>query len=259
MKRILIAGANSYIGTSFEEYMKKYEGEYQIHTVDMMDFSWREKDFSTYDAVYHVAGIAHRKETKENASLYYTVNRDLAIEVAMKAKAEGVKQFIFLSSMSVYGKETGVIDSETRPAPKSNYGKSKLQAEEKLAELSCETFKISVLRPPMVYGQGCKGNYQTLVKIAKKFPVFADFKNERSMIFIDTLSSFVKGVIDRSESGCFLPQDENYVCTCKMIQEIALSQGKKMKLLKILNPLVWVLKVATKKGKKAFGNLIYKK
>ena len=128
MKKILITGANSYIGTSFEKYLKEnYPDEYIVDTVDMIDGSWREKSFAGYDSVFHVAGIAHQKETKKNAHLYYEVNRDLAVETAKKAKSEGVKQFIFLSSMSVYGMDTGVITKETKPNPKSNYGKSKFQ------------------------------------------------------------------------------------------------------------------------------------
>ena len=128
MKKILITGANSYIGTSFEKYIKEnYPNDYIVDTVDMIDDSWREKNFSGYDSVFHVAGIAHQKETKENAHLYYEVNRDLAIETAKKAKSDGAKRFIFLSSMSVYGMDTGVITRETEPNPKSNYGKSKLR------------------------------------------------------------------------------------------------------------------------------------
>lgn len=159
MKKILITGANSYIGTSFEKYMAQWPEKYQVDTVDMIDGTWREKDFSGYDTVFHVAGIAHQKETQENAELYYKINRDLAFDTAVKAKTDGVKQFIFLSSMSVYGLETGVITKETVPTPKSNYGKSKLQAEELLNGLADETFKVAILRPPMVYGKGCKGNY----------------------------------------------------------------------------------------------------
>ena len=113
MKKILITGANSYIGVSFENYMKQWADEYSVDTVDMIDGTWREKDFGGYDAVFQVAGIAHKKETKENFELYYKVNRDLAIETAKKAKKDGVKQFIFLSSMSVYGMDTGVITNET--------------------------------------------------------------------------------------------------------------------------------------------------
>ena len=258
MKKILITGANSYIGTSFESYMKQFGDEYTVDTVDMIDGTWRERSFAGYDFVFHVAGIAHQKETKENAESYYKINRDLAIEVAEKAKADGVKQFVFLSSMSVYGIEEGVITRDTVPAPKSNYGKSKLQAEEGMAPLCDGSFKIAVLRPPMVYGEGCKGNYQTLVSLARKLPVFANYKNQRSMIHIDNLSKFVKNVIDGEKEGLFLPQDPEYVCTCKMVQSIAKDMGKNMKLWGILNPFVSILKSCTSKGKKAFGSLTYK-
>lgn len=254
--KILITGAGSYIGMCFEEYMKKFP-DYQVDTLDMLDKNWSDKDFSPYDAIYHVSGIAHRKETEENANLYYEVNRDLVLKVAEKAKKEKVKQFVFLSSMSVYGVEEGIITKDTPPAPKSNYGKSKIQAEELLGKLRSDDFKIAVMRPPMVYGEGCKGNYQMLVKFAKLLPVFPDYENKRSMIHVDNLSAFVKALIDGEKDGLFFPQDENYVCTCKMVKEIASGMGKNMKLLKIMNPAVSILKKFTTQGKKAFGDLFY--
>ncbi len=254
--KILITGAGSYIGMCFENYMKNFP-DYQVDTLDMLQKNWAEKDFSSYDSIYHVAGIAHRKETEENAHLYYEVNRDLVLKVAEKAKKENVKQFVFLSSMSVYGVEEGVITKDTPPAPKSNYGKSKIQAEELLEKLKSDSFKVAILRPPMVYGEGCKGNYQMLVKFAKMLPVFPDYENKRSMIRVDNLSAFVKSLIDEEKDGLFFPQDENYVCTCKMVKEIASDMGKNMKLLKIMNPAVSILKKFTIQGKKAFGDLIY--
>lgn len=254
--KILITGAGSYIGMCFEEYMKNFP-DYQVDTLDMLQKNWESKDFSSYDSIYHVAGIAHRKETEENAYLYYEVNRDLVLKVAEKAKRENVKQFVFLSSMSVYGVEEGVITKDTPPNPKSNYGKSKIQAEELLEKLRSDDFKIVVMRPPMVYGDGCKGNYQMLVKFAEKLPVFPDYENKRSMIHVDNLSAFVKSLIDEEKEGLFFPQDENYVCTCKMVKEIASGMGKNMKLLKIMNPAVSILKKFTTRGKKAFGDLIY--
>ncbi len=258
MKKILITGANSYIGMSFENYIKeKHSESFLVDTVDMIDGSWREKSFRGYDAVFHVAGIAHQKETKENAPLYYKVNCDLAIETAKKAKADGVGQFLFLSSMSVYGVDSGVIDKNTIPSPKSNYGKSKYQAELEIKKLSCDTFKVCILRPPMVYGDGCKGNYQSLVKFAQKLPVFPNYKNMRSMIHIDNLSSAVYEYISREMSGIFTPQDSSYVCTSEMVREIGEKMGKKVRLIKLLNPFVYLLTKVTSKGKKAFGSLVY--
>lgn len=259
MKKILITGANSYIGTSFEKYIANWPNEYQIDTVDMIDTTWRKKSFAGYDSIFHVAGIAHQKETTENAHLYYEINRDLAVETAQKATTDGVKQFVFLSSMSVYGIEEGRITYATIPSPKSNYGRSKLEAEKEICMLSSKDFAVAILRPPMVYGDGCKGNYQTLVKLAKTMPIFPDYHNQRSMIHIDRLCEFVKTIIDNRDGGLFLPQDDEYVCTSKMVQQIAADVGRSVKLVKFLNPAVSALKHCTAKGKKAFGNLFYEK
>ena len=259
MKKILITGANSYIGTSFENYIKENcPDEYIIETVDMIDGSWREKNFSEYDSVFHVAGIAHQKETKKNACFYYEINRDLAVETAKKAKHDGVKQFVFLSSMSVYGMHTGVITKETLPKPKSHYGKSKLQAEESIMKLEDESFKVCVLRPPMVYGKGCKGNFQTVVKIVKKSPIFPNVKNERSMIYIDNLSSFVKLSIDSGLCGVYFPQNHTYVCTSDMAKYIATSLNKKIHFEYLTALIICLLRLCVPLVQKGFGSLVYR-
>ncbi|APM40302.1 NAD-dependent epimerase/dehydratase family protein [Clostridium kluyveri] len=257
MKKILISGANSYIGTSFENYVKQWANEYEVDTVDMVDENWNNKSFLGYDTVFHVAGIAHIKETKENAPLYYKVNRDLVYEVAKKVKEEGVKQFIFLSSMSVYGMETGVINRDTVPAPKSDYGKSKLQAEELISPLQDSMFNIAILRPPMIYGKGCKGNYVKLERFALKSPIFPDIKNKRSMIYIDNLCEFVKLLIDDYSGGLFFPQNGEYVCTSEMVKLICETHGKKIRVTKLFNLLLRLIKNST--VNKVFGDLIYEK
>ncbi|MFR1707983.1 MAG: NAD-dependent epimerase/dehydratase family protein [Clostridium sp.] len=257
MKKILITGANSYIGTNFEKYIKQWSDKYRVDTVDMLDMNWRKKDFGEYDVILHVAGIAHIKETKENANLYYKVNRNLAYEVATKSKNEKVKQFIFLSSMSVYGMETGIIRKDTIAKPNSNYGKSKLQAEELIVPLQDENFNVAVLRPPMIYGKGCKGNYIRLEKFALKSPIFPKIENKRSMIYIDNLCEFVKQVIDNKSIGISLPQNEEYVCTSYMVREIAKAHGRKIYMTRLFNPLLKVMKI--KMINKVFGDLVYAK
>ena len=259
MKKILITGANSYIGTCFENYVEKnLSDEYAIETVDMIDSEWQKKDFSGYDVVFHVAGIAHRKETDENRELYFSVNRDLAFETAKKAKNDGVGQFIFLSSMSVYGLESGTITKQTVPNPKSAYGLSKLEAEEKLNTLSNENFKICTIRPPMVYGKGCKGNFQTVVKLVKKLPVFPRVKNQRSMIYIDNLNRFVALCVQKGLSGVYLPQNKDYVNTTEMAQAISCSLGKRVYMSYLLGLSAMVLALMVPMAKKAFGSLVYK-
>jgi nucleoside-diphosphate-sugar epimerase len=257
MKRILITGANSYIGTSLKNWLAKEPDKYKVNTVDMKDDSWKDKDFSEFDVVFHVAGIAHIKETKENKPLYYKVNRDLAYETAKKAKLEGVKQFIFLSSMSVYGIEEGVIDENTPLEPNTHYGKSKFQAEELINSLMSDSFNVAILRPPMVYGKKCKGNYPRLARLAVLTPIFPKIDNKRSMIYIDNLSEFVRLLIDDCNSGLFFPQNSDYVCTSEMVKLISEVHGKKIYMTKLFNPLLRLMKYSI--INKVFGDLVYEK
>lgn len=265
MKRILITGANSYIGTSFESYMCQWADTYQIDTVDMIDGTWKEKDFSVYDVVFHVAGIAHSDNGKispEKEKLYYAVNTELTVDTAKKAKAEGVKQFIFMSSAIVYGDSAPIgkskrITKDTPTSPANCYGDSKVQAEKGILPLNDDNFKVVVLRPPMIYGKGSKGNYPLLAKIATKLPVFPYVKNERSMLYIENLMEFIKLMIDNEEQGIFWPQNAEYSNTSEMVKQIGDVHGKKV----ILIPgFGWALKLlgcVTGLVNKAFGSLSY--
>lgn len=270
MKRVLITGANSYIGTSFENYMKQYDG-YHIDTLDMLDSNWIEYDFSSYDVVFHVAGIAHADVghvSEERKKTYYKVNCDLAVDTAKKAKAENVKQFIYMSSIIVYGESASLgksklITKDTKPIPANFYGDSKLQADLKLQPLNDENFKVCILRPPMIYGPGSKGNYQLLSKLARKLPIFPDIKNERSMLYIGNLCVFIKQCMDNLSEGIYFPQNHEYVSTSHMVKLIAKSNGKNIYLTKLLNPFVYLAsKIPGKIGRmcnKAFGNITYDK
>lgn len=257
MKKLLITGTSSYIGNSLESWLKKSDEKYMVDKISLRGESWKDVDFSNYDSVFHVAGIVHIKETPENRDSYYKVNRDLAFEVAKKAKAEGVKQFVFLSTMSVYGLESGSIDRNTPMNPNTSYGESKLQAEELLEGLREEHFKVAVLRPPMVYGKGCKGNYPKLAKLARKTPIFPQIENSRSMVYIDHLSEFTRHLIDDERDGLFFPQNSEYVCTSEMVKLIGKHNGKKIMMTRLLNPIIRVLKTGT--VEKVFGSLTYDK
>lgn len=268
MKRILITGANSYIGVSFENYIKEnFAKDYEVDTVDMLDGSWREKDFSKYDVVYHVAGIAHSdsgKISEEKSKLYYAVNTDLAIETAKKAKSEGVKQFIFMSSAIVYGEsakigKSKVICKDTELSPANSYGDSKVQAEKGITSLQDYNFKVVILRPPMIYGKGSKGNFPTLIKFAKKLPFFPYVKNERSMLYVGNLVEFVRLMIENDESGVFFPQNAEYSNTSELVKMIGLGLGKKVRLIKGFGWLLKMLSIFTGLINKAFGNLAYDK
>jgi UDP-glucose 4-epimerase len=266
MNRVLITGKNSYVGINVKRYLEEYSNgeKYQVDLISVRE-NWEECDFSKYDVVLHLAAIVHKNSVNiryEEKKEYYNVNRDLAVKVAKKAKKANVKQFIFMSTMSVYG-NTERVSKDTLPSPEKNnyYGKSKLQGEEKIIKLEDENFKVAVLRPPMIYGRNCKGNYAKLAKLAHFVPVFPKVKNVKSMIYIDNLSEFIRLVIENKESGIFLPQNERVISTYELIQMIGKEEGRKIYALNILNPLVGLGKILPGKMgnmcRKAFGNNFY--
>lgn len=257
MKRILVTGANGYIGGAFLKYIGQFPEAYVADGISLRGEAWKRVDFLPYDAVVHAAGLAHVRETKENRARYYEINRDLTAETARKAKAEGVGQFVFLSSLSVYGLEEGVITPDTAPKPKSSYGKSKSEAEQMLEGMRTEAFRVAVLRVPMVYGEGCKGNYRALVKLAELLPVCPDYENRRSAVSVENLCAYIRETIDRRADGIFCPQDPEYFCTCRMIRRLAEEKGRRLPVTGALNFGPVLLKRFTGLGRKAFGDLVY--
>jgi UDP-glucose 4-epimerase len=272
-KKVLITGAGSYIGETFRAYAEERYPALKIDAVDMIDGSWREKDFSEYDIVYHVAGIAHAdvgNVDEVTKAKYYLVNTDLAVEVCEKAKSEGVKEFIFMSSMIVYGDsapygKSKIVDEHTVPVAANFYGDSKLQADVAVRSLADDNFKVVVLRPPMIYGRGSKGNYPTLAKLARKLPVFPDVNNQRSMLYIDNLCEFLCQIMlikeIKENAVVLIPQNAEWTKTTDMVKEIATVSGKKIRTLGIMKPAVLLgAKVPGKIGglvNKAFGNSCY--
>lgn len=255
MKKVLVIGKNSYIAAAFCNYADK---KFDITAVSASNGEWEACDFNQYDTVINFAGIAHRKETEHNAKLYFEVNRDLALKIAEKSKASDI-YYILLSSMSVYGLVTGQITEETIPHPTTNYGKSKLEAEILISGLSDDSFKPAIIRPPMVYGLNCKGNFQTLLRFTKKLPLFPDFENRRSMIFIDNLCEFICLTVENKASGLLYPQDRDYVCTSDMVRETTRVCGKKIFFTRLFNGLISLLCPRVPLVSKIFSDLTYAK
>lgn len=258
-KRILITGKNSYIGQSFIDYCAKHESDFDIDVLSVRGEAWKTFDFSPYHSIFHVAGIAHNSSDPKLEELYYQVNRDLTIAIAAKAKAEGVKQFVFMSSMIVFGNHPSgktYITAETQPNPDNFYGDSKLQAEIELEKLQSEEFNVAILRPPMIYGKGSKGNYPLLAKLAKNSPIFPDYPNKRSMLYVENLCRFVSLVIKYNDAGKYHPQNAEYVQTSEMVRLIADHYNHKIYMPKAFNFIIdrmFKLNVI----KKVFGELYY--
>lgn len=278
MKKVLITGKDSYIGNSFEKYIKGGTGKscdapeteagfsgIEIEKTSLRGEAWKTQDWSRYDAVLHVAGIAHvdiGKADEETKRKYYLVNRDLAKEAAEKAKAEGVKQFIYLSSIIIYGDSAPigkekVITKDTTPAPANFYGDSKLQGEKAVLELQSERFRVLALRLPMVYGKDAKGNFQKLMKFAERVPIFPRVENQRSMIYIGNLCELIRIGIEEDLSGIICPQNREIVSVSRLVRMIGNIRGRKIYLVPGLVPVLKLGEKVTGYVDKVFGNITY--
>ena len=261
MKKVLITGAGSYGGESVRRYILSTSSDFQIDAVDTMNDAWKEAEFSKYDVVYHVAGIAHVNADPKMEALYYKVNRDLTIEVAKHAKAAGVKQFIFMSSQIVFHEsqslKTEVLTAQTKENPNGFYGDSKLQAELGIKPLEDENFKVCILRPCMIYGPNSKGNFPRLAKLACKTPVFPCWHNKRSMLYIDNLAEFVKQAVLRELSGTYYPQNRELADTVEIIRYFAKAAGHRIWITKLLNPFVWLGSFVLQPINKMFATYYY--
>ena len=261
MKRILITGAGSYVGESVRRYILSTSSGFQIDAVDTMGDNWKKADYSQYDVVYHVAGIAHVNADPKMEALYYKVNRDLTIEVAKHAKAAGVRHFIFMSSQIVFHEsqslKTEILTASTKENPNGFYGDSKLQAELGIKPLDDENFKVCILRPCMIYGPNAKGNFPRLVKLACKTPIFPCWHNKRSMLYIDNLAEFVKQAVLRELSGTYYPQNRELADTVEIIRFFARTAGHRIWITKLLNPFVWLGSFILQPINKMFATYYY--
>lgn len=259
--KILITGANSFVGSSVERWLLREPEKYEIDTVDTVGDNWRKADLSLYDAVFHVAGLAHVDPKPEMAPLYYKVNCDLALEIARAAREAGVGQFIFMSSMIVFRASKSLkgtaITMDTEPAPNDFYGDSKLRAEIGLRKLETPDFKVAVLRPCMIYGPGNKGNFPRLAQLAARTPVFPAWHNRRSMLYIDNLSEFVRQALDRRLSGTFHLQNREYADTVELVRALGRQANHSIFISRLFNPLVRVAAPFLKPVSKMFADQYY--
>lgn len=257
---IAILGTNSYICNKFIQYNKN--ASKSIVRINCRNSAWKTIDFSQFDTVLCPLGIAHVSTSPSMENQYYAVNRDLPVEIAKHAKTSGIKQFIFFSSMIVYGtdKPLGndfIIDNSTKPNPENFYGNSKLEAEQELLNLQDDSFIVTILRIPMVYGPGCKGNFPQLLKVAKKSPLCPLIENKRSMIYVDNLCEFLKVIIENKTSGILYPQNSEYVSTVDVIKTAAKLFNHKIVFIRLFNPLIKLLSKRFGIINKIFGTKVY--
>ncbi len=231
-QKILLTGANGFIGKRFVEYNKE---RFDITTLSVRDDSYKTVDFTGLNSIVHLAGKAHDMNCNDDSE-YYKVNVDITKTLATKAKEDGVNHFIYISSVKVYGKEDrGLITEKSECFPEDAYGKSKLQAEQFLQTIQDENFKVAIVRPPMVYGAGVKGNMDRLIHLCqKKYPLpLGNIGNLRTMVFVDNLVEVLNAIIDYKAAGIFIPGDKKPISTDALIMMIKQSLGEKNNLIAI--------------------------
>jgi UDP-glucose 4-epimerase len=253
-KNVLITGQNGYIARRL--HARLIANRHDARLIDVRGDAWRHMDFSGVDCVVHLAGIVHN--SSKDPSDFQRVNVELTAALAQKAHNENVPQFIFASSMAVYGKDyifapRNEITAQTPLAPQTPYGRSKLSAEGEVIKIYGE--RACIVRPPTVYGENCTGNYRKLRSLVLKVKMSPRYENRRGMIYINNLCELLKLLVENSGSGIFHPQDADFLPTYKLARLIGEKRG-----VKVLSLRVPFLKTAAKivpDIKKAFGSLSY--
>lgn len=262
MKKILITGANSYTGNAITQYLSSWPQEYHVSTISLRGDSWKSENFGAFDSVIHTAGLVHYSAKSSDKEAYFRVNSQLAFDTAQKAMNDGVRQFIFMGSASIYGDSAAIghekiITRLTPVSPESYYGESKVKAEEMITNLDGDNFHVCILRCPMIYGKKCRGNYPVLSKIARRLPFFPKIKNTRSMLYVKNFAEFMRLMIENNERGIFWPQNGEYSNTSEIVRMIAESHGKNIALIPGCEIPLKVLAKFSGLINKAFGSFAY--
>lgn len=226
--KVLIVGKNSFVGQGIGAYFSRKQPRPEVSFLSVRDDGWKQQDFSAFDAVIFTAALVHRPDVTDWES-YERINVKLPSEFARHVKAQGVKQFIFFSTVSVYAAERTlprgfVINEDTPLEPPSMYGKSKLQAEGLLQTLMDEEFHVSIIRPTYVYGKGCRGRHIAVQNmLATKLPVlpraFEDVK--MGMVYIDNLAELCWLIANSHQSGIYHAQDGAPMSTYEILKIMA--------------------------------------
>jgi UDP-glucose 4-epimerase len=234
MQNVLLTGSNGFIGNYF---INKYNNKYNINTFSFLNDKLNKLDLlnTKTTTIIHLSAFVHQMggASKEE---YKKVNVTQSIDLAKKSKESGVKHFIFMSTVKVYGEETDIAYTKSSNCiPQDDYGKSKLRAEKKLKKLEDDNFKVSIIRTPIVYGYGVKANIKNLINLVNKVPIlpFGKIQNRRSMVFVGNLCHLIDEIIIQDKAGIFLASDNEPLSTTKLIELIAKGLNKKVYLLKI--------------------------
>jgi len=233
MQRILITGANSFVGKNYILW-SKYK---RVEEVSLLDKKPDEIDFSKYDVVINLIAVVHQSGNVPESE-YFKINKDLCLNIAECAKRAGVKQFVFLSTVKVYGETTNnsiALNEDSPCYPHDSYGRSKLAAETALKQLDNFGFTVSIIRTPLVYGDGVKANMLNIMKLVDRLPILplGGIHNKRSFTFVGNLVAFIDRIIEKRASGVFISEDLNPLSTSELVILISKGFNKKLKLFRL--------------------------
>ncbi len=233
MTKVLITGANSFVGANF----RKFSQYKDIEEISLYEIRPEDIDFGKFDIVLHLAAIVHQSK-KIPESEYFDVNRDLCLRVAGYAKKAGIKQFVFLSTVKVYGEfvpKFGLCNENSKCIPDDAYGKSKYEAELGLKKMEDDNFTVSIIRTPLVYGEGVKANMLSIVKLVDSFSFlpFGEINNKRIVTYIENLLVFIDQIIEKRASGIVIAKDENAISTTELVNYLSEFLNKKVALFKL--------------------------
>ena len=228
---ILVTGSNGYLGSSF---INQYKNKHSFEKFSLLNQKIEDINFDNIDIVLHCAALVHQK-VEHPYEKYHEINVEYPVKLAKLAKQNGVKQFVFISTIAVYGEEKEKLDENTICNPITPYGKSKLEAEKGLLKLNDDSFIVSIIRAPMIYGKNAPGNIDSLIKLVKKLPIIplGKIENKRSFISIENLCYIIDEIITQKQNGIFLASDDEPLSTSKLIELIAKNLDKKIYLIKI--------------------------
>ncbi|MFT6908673.1 MAG: nucleoside-diphosphate-sugar epimerase [Oleiphilaceae bacterium] len=211
------------------------------------------------DVVVHTAARAHvvRDEVADPLAEYRKVNVHGTLRLARQAAEAGVRRFVFVSSIKVNGEQTQPnkpFTAEDAPAPEDDFGLSKLEAEKGLQELANETgLEVVIVRPPLVYGPGAKGNFATLIKLVdKQLPLpLGTVDNMRSLVALGNLVDLILTCIvhPNAANQVFLVSDGEDISTSVLLRRVATAMDKPSRLIPVPASLLQL--GATLLGKKA--------
>ncbi|EHR88967.1 MULTISPECIES: NAD-dependent epimerase/dehydratase family protein [Staphylococcus] len=262
-RNILITGKTGYIGNALEKFFIA-QGD-RVERLSVRRQTWQEKDFSKFDVVIHLAALVHNNTPHARLTDYFKVNYELTKNLANLVKKAGVNKFIFLSTMSVYGKEgsltsTVKINRYTKCNPTTYYGLTKYKAETMLEDLANNQFQVNIIRPPMVYGKNSPGNFSRLLKMSKINFIYPKISNQRSVIYIDDLVYHINQLIKYDGTTLTHPQNKDYMDTNQTLMLMRKFNDKKPYLLEI-SYFKFLNKFLNKIGiiRKVYGNLVYDK